>query len=150
MIGGGFWSVYWYDGKVYGTEMIRGLDVLALLPSEYLTANEIAAAMLADQDGVFNPQQQFPVSWPAEPVVALAYIDQLKDTDALPAEAAIEIEAALESAKKDLANGGSNRKLAKELKGLARGLNGGDPDAITARRQAELADTLEGIAERLM
>ncbi len=49
LITGGFWSVYWYQGKIYGTEIVRGLDVLALLPSEYLTENEIAAAVLADQ-----------------------------------------------------------------------------------------------------
>ena len=42
-------------------------DVLALVPSEHLSANEIVAARLADQAAVFNPQQQFRVSWPAEP-----------------------------------------------------------------------------------
>ncbi|MEL7487557.1 MAG: DUF305 domain-containing protein, partial [Pseudomonadota bacterium] len=53
---GGYWSTYWYGGRIYGTEISRGLDVFALEPSEYLTANEIAAAALADQGGVFNPQ----------------------------------------------------------------------------------------------
>ena len=43
-----------------------------------LSANEIAAAALADQGGPFNPQQQYPVRWPAEPVVARAYMDQLR------------------------------------------------------------------------
>jgi hypothetical protein len=61
---GGFWSTYWYGGKIYGTEIARGLDVLALQPSEHLSANEIAAAALADQGRAFNPQQQFPVTWP--------------------------------------------------------------------------------------
>ena len=150
MIGGGFWSVYWYNGKIYGTEMIRGLDVLGLLPSEHLTANEVAAANLADQNGVFNPQQQFPVAWPADPVIALAYVDQLEASAAMPANAAAEIQAALESASAELASGARNRKLAKELKGLAKGLNAADVDAITARRQSQLADALEGIAERLM
>ena len=51
--------------------------MLALVPSEHLTENEIAAAGLADQGAVFNPQQQFPVSWPVAPVVSLAYLDQL-------------------------------------------------------------------------
>ena len=41
---GGFWSAYWHGGYIYGTEIPRGLDVLELLPSEYLTENEIAAA----------------------------------------------------------------------------------------------------------
>ena len=77
LVTGGFWSTYWYKNHIYGTEIIRGLDVLALNESEYLTANEIAAAGLADLDGVFNPQQQFPVSWPDHPVVAMALLDQL-------------------------------------------------------------------------
>jgi uncharacterized protein (DUF305 family) len=46
---GGYWSTYWYGGKIYGTEIARGLDVLTLEPSEQLSANEIAAAALADQ-----------------------------------------------------------------------------------------------------
>ncbi len=77
LVTGGYWSTYWYQGKIYGTEIIRGIDVMALVPSEQLTDNEIAAALLADQGDVFNPQQQFPVSWPAAPVVSLAYLDQL-------------------------------------------------------------------------
>ena len=77
LVTGGYWSAYWYQGKIYGTEIIRGIDVLALVPSEHLTENEIAAAGLADQGAVFNPQQQFPVSWPVAPVVSLAYLDQL-------------------------------------------------------------------------
>ena len=58
---GGYWSTYWYGGRIYGTEIARGLDVFELKPSPHLTANEIAAAKLADQGGTFNPQQQFPV-----------------------------------------------------------------------------------------
>ena len=77
LVTGGFWSTYFYKNHIYGTEIIRGLDVLALDESEYLSANEIAAAGLADLNGVFNPQQQFPVSWPDHPVVALALLDQL-------------------------------------------------------------------------
>ena len=77
LVTGGYWSTYWYQGRIYGTEIIRGIDVFALAPSEYLSANEIAAAEMADQGEVFNPQQQYPVTWPAEPVIALAYLDQL-------------------------------------------------------------------------
>ncbi len=35
--------------------------MFALKPSAQLSANEIAAAALADQGGRFNPQQQYPV-----------------------------------------------------------------------------------------
>ena len=41
---GGYWSTYWYRGRIYGTEIARGLDVLELSPSQHLTASEIAAA----------------------------------------------------------------------------------------------------------
>ena len=83
---GGFWSTYWYQGQIYATEITRGLDVLELLPSEFLTANEIAAAALADPGETFNPQQQFPVRWPDSPLVARAYIDQLRRDQVLSEE----------------------------------------------------------------
>ena len=76
LVTGGYWSTYWYNGHIYGTEIIRGIDVFALTPSDYLTANEIAAATLADQGGQFNPQQQLSNTWPAAPVVGMAYLDQ--------------------------------------------------------------------------
>jgi len=65
LITGGYWSAYWYNGRIYATEISRGLDVFALSPSEFLTAEEIAAAEAAQYDGgVFNPQTQTQVSWP--------------------------------------------------------------------------------------
>lgn len=62
---GGYWSAYWYRGRIYATEISRGIDVFALEPSAFLSAEEIAAAEAADQGGVFNPQMQFPATWPA-------------------------------------------------------------------------------------
>ena len=76
LVTGGYWSTYWYQGRIYGTEIIRGVDVFALIPSEHLSANEIAAAEMANQGDAFNPQQQFPVTWPAAPAVSLAHLDQ--------------------------------------------------------------------------
>lgn len=76
LVTGGYWSTYWYNGHIYGTEIIRGIDVFALQPSVYLSANEIAAATSADQGGQFNPQQQLPNTWPAAPIVGMAYLDQ--------------------------------------------------------------------------
>ncbi|MDZ4308664.1 DUF305 domain-containing protein [Allopontixanthobacter sp.] len=61
---GGYWSAYYYRGRIYATEIARGLDVFALEPSEFLNAEEIAAAEGADQGGTFNPQTQYPVTWP--------------------------------------------------------------------------------------
>ena len=66
LVTGGYWSAYWYKGRIYGTEITRGIDVFALEPSEFLSAEEIAAAEAADQSEVFNPQTQLPVTWPAD------------------------------------------------------------------------------------
>jgi hypothetical protein len=81
---GGFWSAYWYNGLVYGSEIGRGLDILALTPSEFLTENELAAAKLVQQ-GTVNPQLQTRNVWPAHPSVAKAYVDQLARGTAVPA-----------------------------------------------------------------
>ncbi|MEX0341010.1 MAG: DUF305 domain-containing protein [Erythrobacter sp.] len=71
LITGGYWSAYWYNGRIYATEISRGLDVFALEPSEFLTAEEIAAAEAARYEGdLFNPQTQTQVSWPAEVIAA--------------------------------------------------------------------------------
>ncbi len=146
---GGFWSTYWYGGRIYGTEIVRGLDVLALLPSEYLSEHEIAAAALADQGGVFNPQQQFPVTWPAEPVVARAYLDQLVRGDVLPASAVAELSAALDRADVQLDSGARDRRLAARLETLAAGLPRDGGGTVFQKRRAGLAATLDGIAARL-
>jgi hypothetical protein len=64
MVVGGYWSVYWYNGHIYGTEITRGIDVFALKPSEHLTEAEIAAARAAKyEDNRFNPQTQTRVTW---------------------------------------------------------------------------------------
>ncbi|MDJ0910795.1 MAG: DUF305 domain-containing protein [Woeseiaceae bacterium] len=145
---GGYWSTYFYDGRIYGTEIVRGLDVFALEPSEFLTENEIAAAALADQGDVFNPQQQFPVSWPAEPVVARAYIDQLNRDNALEQGMADQLSETLVAASAALELGGRDRNTSNQLRRLARNLESDGSDA-TANRMSSLAETLEGIAARL-
>ncbi len=71
LVTGGYWSAYWYNGRIYATEITRGLDVFALEPSEFLTSEEIAAAEAAQYPGnVFNPQTQTRVTWPDEVVAA--------------------------------------------------------------------------------
>jgi hypothetical protein len=149
LILGGYWSTYWYRGKIYGTEIARGLDVLGLLPSEYLSANEVAAAAIADQGERFNPQQQFQVTWPAAPVVAGAYIDQLQRDNALSQMMIADLNAALERSAVQLDNGGSDAELAESLESLAMAINKVGGDAVTMKRRAALSETLGGIAARL-
>ncbi|HEY9182137.1 MAG TPA: DUF305 domain-containing protein, partial [Gammaproteobacteria bacterium] len=145
----GYWSSYWYDGRIYATEIARGLDVFALEPSDLLSANEIAAAALADQGGRFNPQQQFPVAWPAEPVVARAYVDQLRRGSSVSTATLDDISAALDLTASQLAAGTRDRDLAARLRSLARGLGAASGDAITTKRKNGLAESLTGLAARL-
>ncbi len=149
LILGGFWSTYWYKGKIYGTEIARGMDVLSLLPSEYLTENELAAAGVADQGQLFNPQQQFRVTWPAEPVVARAYIDQLERGGALSESSVAELGAALDRSAAQLHEGTPDGDLAAQLESLAANLDKDGGVAVAQKRRSALAETLGGIAARL-
>ena len=133
LILGGYWSTYWYDGRIYGTEIARGLDVFELAPSEYLSANEIAAADLAQQS-TFNPQQQFEVTWPAHPVVAKAYVDQSVRAGALTEERAAELTEALDHAEQ---TGMRDPELAERLTALAAEID-----------DTRLTETLSAIADK--
>ena len=149
LIFGGYWSTYWYHGKIYGTEIARGLDVFALVPSQHLTENEIIAAEIADQGELFNPQQQFKVTWPAESVVARAYIDQLERSEDLSDSLMADLNAALDRSESQLAGGGRNAELAARLESMATAVGEGGGNASTIKQRNALADTLIGIADRL-
>ncbi|MDA9750615.1 DUF305 domain-containing protein [Gammaproteobacteria bacterium] len=68
LISGGYWSTYYYEGKIYGTEIARGIDVFEMMPSQFITQKEIDMAAKAypavGDKRLFNPQQQFPLTWP--------------------------------------------------------------------------------------
>ncbi len=150
LILGGYWSTYWYDGLIYGTEIARGLDVLALVPSEHLSEHEIAAAAVADYGGMFNPQQQFRVDWPDEPVVARAYLDQLERDEGLSESLAADLAEALDRSAVQLRGGARDEDLAGGLQSLAAALaEEGKGDAVAKQRRAALGETLRGIGSRL-
>ena len=151
MVMGGYWSAYWHGGLIYGTEIARGLDVLALLPSEHLTENEIAAASLRAPNAVFNPQTQQRHTWPAEPVVARAYLDQLLRDDVIADAQAEALTAALDRAGSLLEGGGESDSAAADLEALGATLarEGSGRTGIIRNRYLGLASTLEGIAGRL-
>ena len=145
---GGFWSAYWYRGYIYGTEIARGLDVLELLPSEFLTENEIAAASSV-APAAFNAQQQRQIEWPVRPVVGRAYLDQLGRGDTLSAARRAALSDLL--ARVDRAGGGTDSALAGELTSAAEALenDAADASARTEQRLRGLAETLTGLADRL-
>ncbi len=146
MISGGYWSSYWYDGRIYGTEIARGLDVFELAPSEFLTENEIAAAALANQGEVFNPQQQTQVSWPDHPVVGMAYVDQLVRGEVMSADAAETVSSALGRAAEHIEAGTTDRGLSSELRRLSRSLPDADNGSAHAARIDALRDVMWAVA----
>jgi len=152
LITGGYWSTYWYNGHIYGTEISRGLDVFALQSSDYLTENEIAAASLPALNGIVNAQTQQIVKWPAVPVVARAYMDQLQRENRLTTSQAGELSDVLERAEALLGGGDGNRRsTVRALNTLADDFSeaAGDFNGISGVRYASLAETLEGIADSL-
>ncbi len=151
LITGGFWSAYYYQGTIYGTEITRGLDVLKLIPSKYLSENEIAAAAMAypviGPRRLFNPQHQVPMTWPAAPEVARAYIDQLMRDDAISEDAAERIGDMLDQVTLAMENGGDNR-LARQINSYRLSAKGSNV-ALTQHRLEKLDATLKGIAAGL-
>ncbi|MDP2285875.1 MAG: DUF305 domain-containing protein [Pseudohongiella sp.] len=152
LVMGGYWSSYWYKGVIYGTEIARGVDVLELVPSNFLSENEIAAANLTATAVLHNPQQQRQIDWPAEPVVALAYMDQLRRDNALPAAQDQALTAALDRAATVFEDGnGLDAAGAEQLEALAVSLAGsaGGFEGMTQKRYMQLASTVREIAARL-
>ena len=141
LITGGFWSAYWYNGHIYGSEIARGIDIFRLVPSQYLTQNEIDAAASIRSDE-FNPQEQPKQTWPASAVVARAYLDQLNRDKALPQARAASIKTALDHAEKS-----KTAATAKELTTAADELSSDAASATgrDAQRMRALAETLKGI-----
>lgn len=149
LITAGYWSTYWYNGRIYGTEISRGLDVFEMQPSDYLTGNEIAAASLPQLKGTVNAQTQTRVVWPDVPVVARAYQDQLLRDDEIDTSTSRDLSQALDRAQQLLDRDDSNPNTARDLRQLAANFSaeGQSRSGQTAKRLMELADTLEGIAQ---
>jgi hypothetical protein len=130
LILGGFWSTYWYNGNIYGSEIDRGLDVFQLKPSQYLSQNEIDAAKLIHND-LLNVQNQQQLVWPASFVVARAYLDQLVRNNGIPRAASTRVARDLDRAEK--------LKGAKQRTALTQLAKRLDRDAKTAADSARVS-----------
>ncbi len=125
----GSWSAYWYNGYIYSSEIMRGLDILEMQPSAILSQNELDAAKLVRSE-YLNVQDQQKIVWPASFVVARAYVDQLERSHGLAAARIVAVRAALTVAERKT---GSGRKSA--LTSLATQL---DRDAGTSSDGAKV------------
>ncbi len=139
---GGSWGAYWYNGKVYSSEMARGLDILEMLPTAHLSANELAAAKLVMMDE-FNPQSQPHVTWPAAFPVVRSYLDQLVRGNGLSAARTTAIDQALTAAEKQ-----SGTARAAALNALARQVDGDVSGAVDGARVKTMAAEIRRLAGR--
>jgi hypothetical protein len=129
LITAGYWSTYWYNGQIYGSEIARGIDIFKLKPSEHLTQNEIDAAMLVRSEEV-NTQLQAKFVWPVAGAVARAYLDQLARSKALDPERIRAARATID--KSDELRTGQERNAAAVIDDLAALAGHFDRDAATA------------------
>jgi hypothetical protein len=139
MEGAGYWSTYWYDGVIVGSEITRGLDIFELKPSGFISQNEIDAAKSVHLD-YFNTQGQVKLVWPATFSLARAYLDQLERSKGLDAGKIAAVRESLTGAEK-----ASGTKRQEALTGLATRLDG---DAARAGDAAEV-QTLAVVVRQL-
>lgn len=114
LILGGDWSAYWYNGNVYASEIARGLDIFELIPSEYLSQNEINAAKSVRVTEL-NVQNQQKIEYPRQMIIAKAYIDQLERSKSLPTDQIASLRKAIQKAE----SSNSKQKELGKLKKLA-------------------------------
>jgi len=84
IVAGGSWSAYWYNGAIVSSEIARGLDILELTPSTFISQNEIDAAKTVHVD-YLNVQGQQKIVWPPSFALARAYVDQIARANGLGA-----------------------------------------------------------------
>jgi hypothetical protein len=96
---GGSWSVYWYNGSIVSSEIARGLDVAELVPSEFISQNEIDAANTVKWD-YLNAQGQPKISWPPSFALAKAFTDQLERKGCVAPAKISEIRSSISTAEK--------------------------------------------------
>ena len=137
---GGSWSVYWYNGIIVSSEISRGLDIFELVPSPYLTQNEIDAAKTVQLD-FLNAQGQPINRWPASFPLARAYTDQLERSGGLAATRIAAVRQALVAAER--ASGAARTQALNALAGELQGEAGRSSDAAKVRL---LADAVRGLA----
>ncbi|MRX43820.1 LVIVD repeat-containing protein [Agromyces kandeliae] len=111
---GGYWSTYWYNGNVLGSEIARGFDSLALAETGMMSANEIAAAGEIELD-VFNAQTQAMLVHAPSFAVAGSYVDQAERSGDLDAKQLEQVRKHLAEAAALEADGSSSKAVAAQL-----------------------------------
>jgi len=139
LVTGGHWSSYWYNGLIYGSEIARGLDVFRLVPSEHLSANEIAVAESITFDEI-NPQGQVRYDFAPSFALSRAYRDQAERAG-LGGNLLANVDKFIDRAER-FHTGPQGRAAVANLRAIANQVEnaGGHDDLVTSLR--DLADAL--------
>ncbi|WP_344939650.1 hypothetical protein [Sphaerisporangium flaviroseum] len=141
IVTGGFWSAYYYNGHIYGSEIARGFDTFALTPSEHLDQAEIGAAATVVFDR-FNAQAQPKLTWPASFELVRAYYAQALRTGTLEAHTAANVRKFVDRAER-FKDGPQAKAAVAQLRAVSHQLD----TSISA--QATLAKSLNDLADAL-
>jgi hypothetical protein len=138
---GGSWSVYWYNGVMVSSEISRGLDIVELTPSAFISQNEIDAAKSVKWD-YLNTQGQRKIEWPASFALSGAYLDQLERSHGLAPEKIAADRAALKGAEK--ASGSARSTALTQLATQIDADASGSSDAAKVQKLSESVKALAG------
>ncbi|MEO8564563.1 MAG: hypothetical protein ABI601_20990, partial [bacterium] len=135
----GSWSVYWYNGVMVSSEIVRGLDIVELTPSAFISQNEIDAAKSVRWD-YLNTQGQRKIVWPPSFALSRSYVDQLERSHGLSADRIAAVRASLASAEK--ASGSARQTALSALAMLVDADGAGSSDAAKVGRLSESVKAL--------
>nr|MBA3671107.1 hypothetical protein [Gemmatimonadaceae bacterium] len=138
----GSWSAYWYNGAIVSSEIVRGLDIMELVPSPFITQNEIDAAKSVRFE-YLNPQSQPKLVWPPSFALARAYADQLARDNGLSPDRLTSVRRALAGAE-----GSSGSARSSALAQLATQLENDASGAGNAARVRRLASAVRELGTR--
>ncbi|MBI4408461.1 MAG: hypothetical protein HY561_02055 [Gemmatimonadetes bacterium] len=140
LVAAGSWSAYWYNGVIVSSEIARGLDIFELVPSPFLSQNEIDAAKTVRLE-TLNVQGQPRFVWPPSFALVRAVLDQLERSNGLGAASIAAARQALERAERA---GGAQR--ANALTQLAAQLDRNARGAADAAKVRKLAGAVRELA----
>ena len=138
---GGSWSVYWYNGVLVSSEIARGLDIFELLPSAFISQNELDAAKTQHFE-YLNVQGQQKMVWPPSFSLSRAYLDQLARTNGQSSDKIAVARASLASA--EMLSGQARKEA---LTALASQLHGDAQGATDAPKAHKLAYSVGDLAK---
>jgi hypothetical protein len=141
---GGSWSVYWYNGAIVSSEIARGMDVRTVVPTQYVSQNEIDAAKTVRWTQL-NAQGQPKIEWPPSFALARAFVDQLERNKCLSTSRIAAVRQSLSSAERSAA-----AQRTQQLRALSSAIESDARGSCDQRRMGLLQKALTDLANAVV